>query len=101
MTIVMFTEAPLTIEDLPAVVDSARVELDDGGEILDVEVGDEGLYATAMVTLAGERILSENPGLGSESVAGRPCRCGGRSMSSSPSQGDACRSGVGLSCSYI
>jgi hypothetical protein len=46
-TTVMLTETPLTIEDLPTEVDSGLVELDDGGEILDVEVGDEGLHATA------------------------------------------------------
>jgi hypothetical protein len=63
-TTVMLTEAPLTIEDLPAEVDGGLVELDDGGEIPDVEVGDEGPYATARVTLAGMRIPSENPGLG-------------------------------------
>ncbi len=34
------------------------------GEILDVEVGPDGLYGTVKTTPAGEQILSENPGLG-------------------------------------
>src|SRR5689334_465939 len=34
------------------------------GQILDLELADDGLYATAEVTEAGERVLRDNPMLG-------------------------------------